>query len=173
MRDRHPAGDRGHGGAKLIGPPKLKGGRGRRTVTVMTNGVFDILHAGHVSLLEQAKAMGDHLFVAVNDNLSAEKLGKGPLRPLNDEVDRLRVISALRVVDTAFLFYGDTPEMVIRGIRPDYLVKGADYTVEEVVGHDFVGEWGGEVRLVPLLKGYSTTALVDAIQTQPKPQAES
>ena len=126
----------------------------------MTNGVFDLLHAGHVGLLEAARAAGDALVVGVNSDASARRLGKGPDRPLVVEGERARLLAALAAVDCVVLFDEDTPLALIERLRPDVLVKGADYAPEAIVGAAEVEGWGGRVVRVPLVEGKSTTDLV-------------
>ncbi|MGX7707780.1 D-glycero-beta-D-manno-heptose 1-phosphate adenylyltransferase [Methylobacterium sp. Gmos1] len=124
---------------------------------VLTNGCFDLLHPGHLHLIAQARARGDRLVVAVNDDASVRRL-KGPARPVQPEADRARLLAGLAGVDAVVLFPEDTPLAVVEAIRPDILVKGADYRLEAVVGGDLVRARGGDVVLVPLLEGFSTTA---------------
>jgi D-beta-D-heptose 7-phosphate kinase/D-beta-D-heptose 1-phosphate adenosyltransferase len=124
-----------------------------------TNGCFDVLHTGHISLLAQAKAACNRLVVGVNTDASVKRL-KGETRPMNGERDRAMVLAALEVVDGVILFGEDTPEQLINKIRPDVLVKGADYTIETVVGAKFVQSYGGKVVLANLKQGYSTTNLI-------------
>lgn len=131
---------------------------GRRLV--FTNGCFDVLHAGHVALLAAARASGDALVVALNSDASVRRL-KGPERPAVTLDDRVAVLAALGVVDFVVVFEEDTPLELLRVIRPAVLVKGGDYRAEDVVGGEDVVGWGGEVRIVPLLEGRSTTALLD------------
>ena len=131
---------------------------------VFTNGVFDLLHAGHVALLEAARAEGDALVVGVNDDASVRRLGKGAARPLVSQADRARVLAALACVDCVVLFGEDTPLAVIRRLRPDVLVKGADYPRAAIVGGDEVEGWGGRVVRVPLVAGFSTSDLVTRIR---------
>jgi D-beta-D-heptose 7-phosphate kinase/D-beta-D-heptose 1-phosphate adenosyltransferase len=135
--------------------------QGRRVV--FTNGCFDLLHAGHVHLLERARALGDFLIVAVNSDASVRRL-KGPERPLVGEADRTRLLAALDAVGCVVVFDEDTPLSLIRTIRPDILVKGGDYTPETIVGADDVAAWGGRVATIPLVAGRSTTALLDSIR---------
>lgn len=123
-----------------------------------TNGCFDILHPGHVSLLRQARAACDRLVVAINTDASVSRL-KGPTRPIQQEANRAAVLAALESVDCVTLFGEDTPLELIRAIRPDVLVKGADYTVDTVVGASDVQSWGGKVVLAQLVEGQSTTAI--------------
>lgn len=127
---------------------------------VFTNGVFDLLHAGHVALLEAARAEGGALVVAVNSDASVRRLGKGPDRPLVPEADRARVLAALGCVECVVLFDEDTPREVILALHPDVLVKGADYAKEAIVGAAEVEGWGGRVVRIPLLGSRSTTALL-------------
>jgi D-beta-D-heptose 7-phosphate kinase / D-beta-D-heptose 1-phosphate adenosyltransferase len=124
-----------------------------------TNGCFDLLHPGHVSLLGQAKAACDRLVVGLNSDESAVRL-KGPTRPVQREAARSRVLASLAAVDLIVVFDEDTPIELIRAIRPNVLVKGADYRLDEVVGADFVKRSGGNVLLADLLPGYSTTATI-------------
>lgn len=127
---------------------------------VFTNGVFDLLHAGHVALLEAARAAGDALVVGVNSDASVRRLGKGPDRPLVADRERARVLAALAAVDCVVLFDEDTPLALIERLHPDVLVKGADYAREAIVGAAEVEGWGGRVVRVPLVEGKSTTDLV-------------
>lgn len=127
---------------------------------VLTNGVFDLLHVGHVALLEGARAQGAALLVAVNSDASARRLDKGPGRPIIPAAERARVVAALACVDCVVLFDDDTPAELIRLLHPDVLVKGADYARDQIVGADDVEAWGGRVVRIPLMEGKSTSALV-------------
>lgn len=127
---------------------------------VFTNGVFDLLHVGHVTLLEAARALGAALIVGVNADDSARRLGKGADRPLVPLAERARVLAALACVDCVVPFEEETPLDLIRALRPDVLVKGADYAPEAIVGASEVTGWGGRVVRVPLVEGRSTTELV-------------
>ncbi len=127
---------------------------------MFTNGVFDVLHAGHVALLEAARAAGAALVVGLNADASVRRLGKGADRPLVGEADRARVLAALACVDCVVVFAEDTPLELIRVLRPDVLVKGADYAHDQIVGAADVEGWGGRVVRVPLVPGKSTTDLV-------------
>jgi len=151
---------------KLIDPghlvAKLENWRNAGKRIVFTNGCFDLFHAGHLSLLHQAAQHGDILIVAVNSDASVRRL-KGPDRPLIAERERAAVLAALDCVDAVTIFEEDTPLNVLQAIRPDILVKGQDYRVDQVVGRDLVESAGGRVVLVPLLPGKSTTALIDRI----------
>jgi D-beta-D-heptose 7-phosphate kinase/D-beta-D-heptose 1-phosphate adenosyltransferase len=140
---------------------------GRAGGVVFTNGVFDLLHVGHVALLEAARAEGDALVVGVNTDASARRLAKGRDRPIVAEEERARVVAALACVDCVVLFDEDTPLELIRRLRPDVLVKGADYTREQIVGADLVEGWGGRVVRVPLVPGKSTTDLVRKLRGSP------
>jgi D-beta-D-heptose 7-phosphate kinase/D-beta-D-heptose 1-phosphate adenosyltransferase len=127
---------------------------------VFTNGCFDILHAGHVAYLQQAKHLGDYLIVAVNDNDSVMRL-KGPGRPINNIEQRMAVLASLGVVDWVIPFGDDTPRRLLKLLQPDVLVKGGDYTVDQVVGAEIVHAYGGDVRVLGATKGVSTTAIID------------
>ena len=129
---------------------------------VMTNGCFDILHAGHVQYLEAARALGDRLLVAVNSDASVRRL-KGSPRPFNDIDSRMRVLAALRSVDWVVSFAEDTPAALVQSLSPDVLAKGGDYLPAAIAGADHVRACGGEIRVLPLREGLSTSALVDAI----------
>jgi len=131
---------------------------------VFTNGVFDILHAGHVTYLEKARALGDVLVVGLNTDASVRRL-KGPERPINSEDDRACVLAALRSVDHVVLFGDDTPIDVITALLPDVLVKGGDYTRDTIVGADEVEAHGGSVCTIPLVDGRSTTAIINRART--------
>jgi rfaE bifunctional protein nucleotidyltransferase chain/domain len=138
----------------------IKGMQAEGKKVVFTNGCFDLLHVGHVEYLEQARALGDALIVAVNTDESVRRLNKGLSRPLNPERDRARVLAALACVDRVVLFPEDTPREIITELQPDVLVKGGDYKLEEIVGREEILAWGGEVKVIPLVPGYSTTALL-------------
>lgn len=127
---------------------------------VFTNGVFDLLHTGHVTLLEAARAEGSVLIVGVNSDASVRRLGKGADRPVVAEQERARLVAALAAVDCVVLFDEDTPAALIRTLRPDVLVKGADYQRKDIVGADDVEGWGGRVVRVPLVQDQSTTNLI-------------
>ena len=134
--------------------------RDRSGAVVFTNGVFDVLHRGHVALLTAARVEGDTLVVGMNTDGSARRLGKGPDRPINGERDRAYVLAALECVDAVVLFDEDTPRELIAALLPDVLVKGADYALEAIVGADLVTARGGRVVRVPLEDGYSTTTFI-------------
>ena len=152
---------------KRLQPEELLGAlersRRRGEKIVMTNGCFDLLHAGHVECLEQARALGDRLVVAVNDDASVRRL-KGAGRPLQDLDKRLKVLAGLEAVDWLVVFPEDTPERLVRLVNPDLLVKGGDYAPEQVAGAGHVRQQGGDVITLPLVDGCSTSGIVDAIR---------
>jgi rfaE bifunctional protein nucleotidyltransferase chain/domain len=138
---------------------RMKGDR-----IVFTNGCFDILHRGHVTYLREAAALGERLIVGVNSDTSVMRQGKGPGRPVNDQESRATVLAAIRGVDAVVIFDSDTPLELIQAIKPDTLVKGGDWPVEKIVGADVVLANGGQVRALPLVEGFSTTAIIGRIQ---------
>ncbi|CAN5772419.1 hypothetical protein BH24GEM1_BH24GEM1_24610 [soil metagenome] len=131
---------------------------------VFTNGVFDLLHPGHVELLEAARDEGAALVVGVNGDASVRRLGKSPERPVAAEMARARVLAALSAVDCVVLFHEETPMALIQALEPDVLVKGADYSRENIVGADWVEARGGRVVRVPLVPAHSTSALVERLR---------
>ncbi|MDP2827214.1 MAG: D-glycero-beta-D-manno-heptose 1-phosphate adenylyltransferase [Sulfuricellaceae bacterium] len=133
---------------------------------VFTNGCFDILHRGHVSYLAQASALGASLIVGVNTDASVKRLGKGIDRPVNNQGDRMAVLAALESVSLVTWFDEDTPLKLILACRPDILVKGGDWAVEQIVGAQEVQEWGGQVHSIPFLFERSTTATIAKIRTR-------
>jgi D-beta-D-heptose 7-phosphate kinase/D-beta-D-heptose 1-phosphate adenosyltransferase len=135
---------------------------GRRVV--FTNGCFDLLHVGHVRYLAAARDAGDLLVVGINADASVRRLGKGADRPLVPEAARVEVVAALGVVDLVTVFDEDTPAELIAALLPDVLVKGADWAPDQVVGRDVVEANGGRVLLVPVVAGFSTTALVERLR---------
>jgi D-beta-D-heptose 7-phosphate kinase/D-beta-D-heptose 1-phosphate adenosyltransferase len=130
---------------------------------VFTNGVFDLLHVGHVDLLTAARALGDHLIIGLNSDESVRRL-KGPARPVRSEAERAYVLAALEAVDAVTVFGQDTPLELIVALRPDVLVKGGDYTLDNIVGRREVESWGGHVHVVPLTPGHSTTRIIEALR---------
>jgi D-glycero-beta-D-manno-heptose 1-phosphate adenylyltransferase len=138
--------------------------RPREGRLVFTNGVFDLLHTGHVTYLAQARLLGDSLVVAVNTDTSARRLDKGPGRPIVPEADRAMMMAALECVDAVTLFDEDTPRVLVATLLPDVLVKGGDYTPDAVAGGQEVRAAGGQVRIIPFLPGYSTSDLVRRIR---------
>lgn len=131
---------------------------------VFTNGVFDVMHRGHAIYLAQARALGASLLVALNTDASARRLGKGPDRPLNNEQDRAILMAALGSVDLVTWFDEDTPQALIAEVRPDILVKGGDYDMQQLPETALVESWGGRAQALPFVEGYSTTALVRKIR---------
>lgn len=146
--------------ARLVAVEKAAGRR-----VVFANGVFDLLHAGHVALLKEARSLGDVLVVGVNSDASTARL-KGPSRPLQPQTDRMAVLDAVRYVDFVTVFEQDTPRELILAIQPDVIVKGSDYRPDEVVGGDDARAWGGRVHIVTLLDGVSTTRLARGEQVR-------
>jgi D-glycero-beta-D-manno-heptose 1-phosphate adenylyltransferase len=128
-----------------------------------TNGCFDILHIGHVDYLEKARKLGDRLVLGLNTDDSVSRI-KGPDRPIVNQESRSRVIAALEFVDLVVFFEEDTPLELIQKVRPDVLVKGDDYEICNIVGADFVQSYGGKVTTIPLIKGYSTTNIIEKIK---------
>jgi len=131
---------------------------------VFTNGCFDILHRGHVTYLAQARALGAGLVVAANSDASVKRLGKGADRPINRLADRMALLAALECVSLVTWFDEDTPLARILDVRPDILVKGGDWAVENIVGYREVRDWGGQVHSIPFIHQSSTTALVEKIR---------
>ncbi|HYH55904.1 MAG TPA: D-glycero-beta-D-manno-heptose 1-phosphate adenylyltransferase [Anseongella sp.] len=154
--------------SKVLAPgelaARLNGWRLLDQRIVFSNGCFDILHLGHIDYLSRAAALGDKLVIGLNSDASTRRL-KGPGRPINDERSRSLVLASLFFVDAVCLFEEDTPYELIRLLCPDVLVKGADYTIEQIVGADIVLANGGEVKTVAYLEGYSTTAIEQRIRS--------
>lgn len=142
---------------KVIAYLKAKGKK-----VVFTNGCFDLLHYGHIKYLREAKRKGDVLIVAINSDASVRRI-KGNKRPIVNEKDRLRLLAALESVDYTVLFGEDTPLELIKSLKPDVLVKGADWNKNNIVGRDFVLSYGGRVSTIKFVKGYSTTSLIKKI----------
>ena len=131
---------------------------------VFTNGVFDILHAGHIFSLSQAAKEGDYLIVGINSDDSVKRL-KGPARPVNQQDSRALVIASLLMVDAAIIFEEDTPLQLINSIEPDVLVKGGDYTIEQIVGAKEVIVKGGRVVINPVIEGFSTSSIIEKLKS--------
>jgi D-beta-D-heptose 7-phosphate kinase/D-beta-D-heptose 1-phosphate adenosyltransferase len=129
---------------------------------VFTNGVFDLLHPGHIDVLSAARSRGDALIVGINTDASVKRL-KGPSRPVRNEVERAFVLAALEMVDCVVMFDEDTPLDLVLTLRPDVIVKGGDYTVDTIVGAREVQEWGGEAVVIPLTPGQSTTSIIEKL----------
>lgn len=130
---------------------------------VFTNGVFDILHPGHIRYLQHARSLGDALIVGLNADASVRR-NKGPERPINPEHERAEILEALECVDAVVLFEEDTPDRIIKAIQPDILVKGADWAEDAIVGRDTVEARGGRVVRVPIEKGFSTTEIIRKVK---------
>ena len=138
--------------------------RSRGRIIVFTNGVFDILHPGHIRYLRDARALGDLLIVGVNSDRSVRALAKAPDRPINSEHERAEVLAALASVDAVVVFDEDTPHEIISALQPDILVKGADWGEDAIVGRDVVEARGGKVVRIDLAAGYSTTSIINKIR---------
>ena len=145
--------------------PALENWKKNHEKVVFSNGCFDILHVGHVDYLEKARALGSRLVMGLNTDNSIKRI-KGPNRPVNDQYARARILAALEFVDAVILFDEDSPYELIKAIKPDILVKGDDYTIEKIIGADIVLQNGGEVKTISLVKGYSTTNVIDKIKNQ-------
>ena len=130
---------------------------------VFTNGIFDIIHRGHVSYLEKAKEFGNLLLLGLNSDASARRL-RGDTRPFVNQEDRAFILSRLEAVDIVSIFEDDTPINLIQKVKPDYLIKGGDYNIDEIVGKEFVESYGGKVYTIPLIEGKSTTNLINTIR---------
>lgn len=155
--------------AKIV--PRAEAARQVATLAqpvVFTNGVFDVLHRGHVTYLAQARTLGASLVVALNTDASARRLGKGPDRPLNNAQDRAITLAALESVSLVTWFDENTPLELIGELRPAVLVKGGDYDMAKLPESRLVESWGGKALAIPFVDGYSTTALVSRIRTAPK-----
>ncbi len=153
---------------KILARPELveRFGEGRAGSLVFTNGCFELLHAGHVQYLARARSLGDTLVVGVNGDASAARLSKGKGRPVVGERDRALIVAALESVDAVCVFDEDTPARLVAELLPAVLVKGADYTLESVVGREVVEGAGGRVELIPLAEGRSTSDLMRRIREE-------
>jgi rfaE bifunctional protein nucleotidyltransferase chain/domain len=141
---------------------RLKEWRDNKEKIVFTNGCFDVLHLGHIDYLEKARSLGNRLIVGLNSDSSVTKL-KGTGRPIYDQDARARILAALEFVDIVIMFDQETPYDLIDHVKPDILVKGNDYLAENIVGADIVKSKGGEVMTINLVKGYSTSSLIEKI----------
>lgn len=154
---------------KLKSLPEIAGiaaaARQRGQRVVFTNGCFDLLHRGHVHILREAKAAGDLLIVGINTDRSVRAI-KGPARPILSEIDRSELIASLEMVDYVVLFDQPTPIDLIAAIRPGVLAKGGDWGPDQVVGAEVVRQYGGEVKRIPYLQGFSTTEIIERIRKQ-------
>lgn len=131
---------------------------------VFTNGCFDILHVGHLHTLKEAIQLGDKLIVGLNSDASVSRL-KGKERPIVNQLDRSEMLAALEMVDAVIIFEDDTPEELIQMIKPDVLCKGGDWSIENIVGGDFVQSYGGQVVSIPFVQGYSSSSLINKIKS--------
>jgi D-glycero-beta-D-manno-heptose 1-phosphate adenylyltransferase len=145
--------------------------RGERKTIVFTNGVFDLLHPGHVRYLQQARRLGDVLIVAVNSDASVRR-NKGPRRPINPEAERAEVLAGLACVDAVVVFDEQTPAEIVRAVQPDILVKGADWPADQIIGRDTVEARGGRVERIAVEQGHSTTAIIDRIRRSAGSESE-
>lgn len=146
---------------------RAEAARWRRTrpgTLVFTNGVFDLLHPGHIDVLTGARAQGDALIVGVNSDASVRRLGKGPDRPVRSEAERAYVLAGLAAVDAVVVFDEDTPLELVTAVEPDVIVKGGDYAPDTVVGADVVRARGGRVVIIPLTPGQSTTSIIQRLR---------
>jgi len=143
----------------------VRGARASGRRIVFTNGVFDILHPGHLRYLQAARRHGDVLIVGLNSDASVRR-NKGPSRPINPEQERAEVLEALECVDAVSIFDDETPAEIIRRVQPDVLVKGADWPADQIVGRDTVEARGGRVILEPVEQGYSTTTLIQKVRSE-------
>ncbi len=130
---------------------------------VFTNGCFDILHAGHIAYLKEAKTLGDILVIGLNSDDSIKKI-KGPERPIQDELTRMVILQSLKMVDHVFLFGEETPLVLIESIIPDVLVKGGDWSIDNIIGADLVIDYGGQVKSLNFKEGHSTTSIIEKIK---------
>ena len=144
--------------AKIVKNQKERGGK-----VVFSNGCFDIVHLGHIDYLEKSRALGDFLVLGLNSDDSVKKI-KGASRPIADEKSRSHVMAAFEFIDLVVLFEEDTPFELIKYLKPDILVKGNDYNIDNIVGADIVIENGGKVETIELVKGYSTSSIIDKIK---------
>jgi D-glycero-beta-D-manno-heptose 1-phosphate adenylyltransferase len=140
--------------------PDLAKARSQGKKIVFTNGCFDLLHIGHVRYLAEARKLGDLLVVGVNSDASVKRL-KGPQRPLQNENDRSEILASLKSVDHSVIFTEDTPENLIKAIKPDILVKGGDWSIDKIVGGTFVQSYGGQVCSLSFVEGKSTTRIIE------------
>ena len=142
---------------------KIEKWRSKNKKVVFTNGCFDLIHLGHIEILARSSDFGDKLIIGVNSDLSIKKL-KGENRPIIEESSRIKQLSALEFVDAVVLFDEDTPLKLIETIKPDVITKGGDYTAKNVVGNEVVSQKNGEVVIIPLTQGYSTTSILNKIK---------
>jgi rfaE bifunctional protein nucleotidyltransferase chain/domain len=139
---------------------QIKKWQNNNEIVVFTNGCFDVLHAGHIKYLFKAKSLGDHLVIGLNTDSSVRIL-KGKNRPLQNELDRALILAALEAVDLVVLFDEDTPLEIITFLKPDILVKGSDYTIDNIVGAKEIVQWGGKVETIEFVNGKSTSLIIE------------
>ena len=144
----------------------VQGFRRHGRTVVFTNGVFDLLHPGHIRYLAAARQHGDALIVGLNSDVSVRRLAKGAGRPITPELERAEVLAALAAVDAVVLFDEDTPLEIVSAVQPDVLVKGADWSLDTIVGRDVVEARGGRVVRIPIAEGYSTSAIVERLRSR-------
>lgn len=147
--------------------------RAKGKIVVFTNGVFDILHPGHIRYLRDARALGDLLIVGVNSDRSVKALNKAPDRPIHPEHERAEVLEALASVDAVVVFDEEDPHAIITALQPDILVKGADWAENAVIGRDVVEARGGKVVRITLAEGYSTTKILEKVRLKPDPHSNT
>lgn len=156
---------------KIISPQNLASLceqlRAEGSKLVFTNGVFDLLHPGHIHYLKEARALGSHLIVAINSDDSTRKI-KGDKRPLMSLEERAEILAAMEMVSYVTWFNEETPERIIRLVKPDVLVKGGDWSLDQIAGRDFVESYGGKVLSIPFVTGYSTSNIVERITKLPE-----
>ncbi len=141
----------------------LKSARNNKQI-VFTNGCFDIVHIGHLATLRSARALGDFLVVGLNSDASIKRL-KGSERPIVPQSERQELLESLRFVDAVFIFDEDTPYELIKAVKPDILVKGGDWEIAQIIGHDLVTSWGGKTCSIPYIENHSTSLLLDRIKS--------
>ena len=148
--------------SKLELESQLKNWRSQDQKIVFTNGCFDLLHFGHIDYLAKARDLGDRLIIGLNTDASISRI-KGPSRPVKDQMSRAHILAAIQFVDAVIFFDEETPIELISWIKPDVLVKGSDYTIKGIIGHELVLENGGEVKTISFVEGFSSSKLIDKI----------
>lgn len=148
--------------SKLELESQLKNWRSQDQKIVFTNGCFDLLHFGHIDYLAKARDLGDRLIIGLNTDASISRI-KGPSRPVKDQMSRAHILAAIQFVDAVIFFDEETPIELISWLKPDVLVKGSDYTIKEIIGHELVLENGGEVKTISFVEGFSSSKLIDKI----------
>lgn len=148
--------------SKLELESQLKNWRSQDQKIVFTNGCFDLLHFGHIDYLAKARDLGDRLIIGLNTDASISRI-KGPSRPVKDQMSRAHILAAIQFVDAVIFFDEETPIELISWLKPDVLVKGSDYTIKGIIGHELVLENGGEVKTISFVEGFSSSKLIDKI----------